>query len=357
MDRDSRSLARPGPRTGYHAPIRALALGLTLLGACETAPRAPVEPSPPAPPTAPVPPAPPAAAPASAPPRAVVAPSIRATCAPSRSLPLDLHTRAYSTAGGAPLHLDVAAPARPGPHPWVAVFHGGGWSAGARGHVYEELRHLTSLGYAGVAVDYRLVAARGQNRHPTQVADARCAVRYLRRHADALGLDPDRGAALGYSAGGHLALMLALAPEAEGLDDCEDLTTSPAVQLAISFYGPTDLRPEAPLEPAAVRIVNRFLGADRDQAPARAAAASPITYVGAVDAPVMLAHGGLDGVVPLEQSRALRAALARGGVPVQLVEVPRSGHGFRLFGRQSPEATCTTLAFLEAALGDTTDDR
>ncbi len=288
---------------------------------------------------------------------AIVLPEVVTSCTPPRRTEAAARLRegvVYSRPHGRPLALDLALPASAGPHPVVLVFHGGGWSAGERGHVRDDIATLAGLGYAGAAVDYRLVDA-GRDTSPAQVADARCAVRYLRSHAAELGLDPKRFGALGYSAGGQISLMLGTAEDVPGLDaGCSDVETSPAVQVAIGYFAPVDMRPEARFSRAANHVITRLLGADRRRAPEAAALASPLVHVDGSDAATLLVHGTDDSVVPIEQARMMRSALARAGVPVRLVELEGAGHGFRLFGRGARlrPGTCTTLAFLEATLRD-----
>lgn len=286
----------------------------------------------------------------------VVAPAVVRACAPPRRTSEAPRLRegiVYSRPGGRPLALDLALPAGRGPHPVVLVFHGGAWRAGERAHVREEIAVLARLGYAGAAIDYRLVDGYS-NTFPAAIADARCAVRHLRSRAADLDLDPDRIGALGYSSGAQVALMLATASDVAGLDDgCADVGTSPAVRAAIGVASPTDLRPEARFTRPADRAITRFLGTTRRRDPDAAALASPIAHVGGGDAATLLIHGTADRVIPIEQPRRLRAALARAGAPVTLVELDGVEHGFRLFGddpRVLP-GVCTAVAFLRAALG------
>lgn len=341
-------------RIGKHGSIWLAALLLPGGLACDGAPSAAAGPQEPEPAQATADPGepPPPPVPDVAPPPAIAAPEIVERCAPAAPLEPELETHVYSRPPSGRLQLDLAVPRSEGPHPWVLVIHGGGWSGGQRVHVHPDLGWLVAQGYAAAAVDYRLVARGARNRFPTQVADARCAVRYLRRRAEELDLDPDRAAAIGYSAGAHLAMMLATASDVEGLDEgCDDVATSPEIRIAVSYFGPTDLRPEAPFDAVAERIVNRFLGASRRREPELAALASPITHVDSTDAPIMLVHGVEDDVVPIAQSRRMRATLARAGVPTQLVEVEGRGHGFRVFATDLRPATCTSLEFLARALG------
>ena len=289
-------------------------------------------------------------------PAPIVAPPVVTTCVPPRRTETAPRLREgliYSRVGAQALALDLALPASSGPHPIVLVFHGGGWSAGERAHVRDDIATLAGLGYAGAAIDYRLVdGSRGTS--PAAVADARCAVRYLRRRADELGLDAERMGALGYSAGGQIALMLGTASDVAGLDGgCSDTGTSPAIRAAIGYFPPVDMRPEAEFSRAADQVITRFLGVTRRRDPRAAALASPLVHVDGGDAATLLVHGTEDNVVPVGQSRMMRAALARVGVPVTFVEIPGARHGFRLFGRGARvrPGTCTSLAFLQATLG------
>ncbi|MCB9597439.1 MAG: alpha/beta hydrolase fold domain-containing protein [Sandaracinaceae bacterium] len=332
-----------------------LALAMSL-SACGAGPEDPQPSSPPPPPAAP---SAPAAAPApesppADPPAAVGTPIVQQCVPPTRTetAPRLQEGIVYSRPGGRALALDLARPAGAGPHPVVLVFHGGGWSAGERAHVRDDIATLATLGYAGAAVDYRLVDGR-RDTSPAQVADARCAVRYLRGHAAELGLDPDRMAALGYSAGGHLALMLATGSDVSGLDaGCADVSTSPHVRAAIGYFPPVDLRPEAEFSRPADGVITRLLGTTRRRDPAAAALVSPLVHVDGGDASVLLVHGTADRVVPYQQALDMQSALERAGVPVTLVPIPEGQHGFRLFGagaRIRP-GTCTALAFLRANL-------
>ncbi|PYE82552.1 alpha/beta hydrolase [Pseudoroseicyclus aestuarii] len=121
--------------------------------------------------------------------------------------------------GYRPLTARLTAPAAgQGPAPLVVYIHGGGWRIGHPGMTNRILRemdivgHLNAAGFAVAEITYRMSS---EACFPAQIHDCKAAVRYLRRHAGALDLDPDRFAAMGESAGGHLALLLGLElPEA-----------------------------------------------------------------------------------------------------------------------------------------------
>ncbi len=196
------------------------------------------------------------------------------------------------------------------------------------------------------SVNYRLANA-PSNTFPAAVADARCAVRWMRQHAADYGGDGSRIAALGYSAGAHLAAMLGVASDVAGLDDgCPLAGTSPRVERVVGFYGPYDLRPNASLAGFQQQIIANFLGAPASAVPDEAALASPVVHAGADDPPVLLVHGRTDFIVPIESSRVLRDALWDAGARATLVEVS-AGHGFAAFTPSQTTSSCTTLAFLD----------
>jgi acetyl esterase/lipase len=264
---------------------------------------------------------------------------------------LNVSTRVYYSPGGQKQKMYVAWPKGAGPNPLVVILHGGGWVSGSRTGFRDEARLLAGLGYTAATVDYRL-ATSSANSFPAAVEDVRCAVRYLRQNALTFKIDPTRVAAVGESAGGHLAAMLGVAGNAAGLDgSCPFFLQSPAVDAVISYYGPTDLRDPEDL-PNLQTEVTAFLGNPPGDDPAEAALASPVTLVDAFDAKFLFNHRTLDDVVPLQQSIDMKLALDGVGVPSTIVQVAGTGHGFPMFTSRKKYRTssCTALAFLEQEL-------
>jgi acetyl esterase/lipase len=189
------------------------------------------------------------------------------------------------------------------------------------------------------------------------VQDVRCAVRWLRARAADHALDGARVGVLGFSAGAHLASMLATTADVAALDAPEDgspepgcLTSagSPAVQAVVPVAGPQDLRVNGPYTKEQARLVTNFLGVFPGEAPGRAALASPMAHVGPGDAPFLLVQGTRDDLVPPDHARRMRAALHAAGVPATLVELRGVGHAFpALVGGDRPVVGCTTFAFFD----------
>jgi acetyl esterase/lipase len=222
-----------------------------------------------------------------------------------------------------PLHLalDLYFPRRTAPPsgwPVIVALHGGGWRGGSKGEFGRSLVPLVERGLVVAAVDYRL-SRPGAPSWPGNLEDVRAAVRWLRQHAAEYGLDPEKLALLGASAGGQLALLV-------GLD--HDEATRPSA--VVDLYAPTDLRRLRASRPVTDESISLLLGASPNDAPDLYVAASPIQHVTAGAPPILILHGTDDAVVPIEQSRALAATLERAGVFHRTIELPGQRHGFGL---------------------------
>jgi acetyl esterase/lipase len=116
----------------------------------------------------------------------------------------------YKTVGGTKLTAHVFRPVGASSHrrPAVVLFHGGGWAAGSPEWVYDAAKRYASYGAVAVAAEYRLSDQKTVTPLDA-MTDARDIVRWMRRNAAELGIDADKIAAYGVSAGGHLAASLA----------------------------------------------------------------------------------------------------------------------------------------------------
>ncbi|WP_156722177.1 alpha/beta hydrolase [Streptomyces apocyni] len=253
-----------------------------------------------------------------------------------------------STPGYRPRLLDAHVPTGSDPVPAVVWIHGGGWLEGDRRYppptVPVELLHGAALG-AGLAlicVDYRHSL---EAPFPAQLHDVKAAIRYVRRFADTLGVDPDRIGVWGESAGGHLAALAGLVgPDTPGGEALEGTTgvrdQSSGVRAVVDWYGVSELESllshPMPPPPPGAEYPNPFtalLGDSTEQWPTLARAASPVTYAkevtdGTTPPPFLLAHGTVDGLVPYSQSEVLADALKSAGCEVTLRPVDGADHIF-----------------------------
>jgi acetyl esterase/lipase len=249
------------------------------------------------------------------------------------------------------LYLPAEAPAGRG-FPAVVHFHGGGWRTGERSSLgpavdglgLSPIEQLVNAGFIVASADYRLSTAAT---FPAQLLDAKAAVRWLRAHAAEYNVDPERIFAWGDSAGGHLASLVGLTAGAKEFH---------AVAAVAAWYPPTDLnrmggqaRPDAIAradDPGSREAL--LIGAQPADAPDKAAAASPITYVHAAAPPFLLVHGTADRFVPAAQSATFAAALEGAGAAVELLLIEDADHMWALpdHGPAAAEqATAATIDF------------
>lgn len=226
----------------------------------------------------------------------------------------------YAQPEGFALRLDAYLPASDGPHPAVVLIHGGGWSKGSRDEIgaVEAATILAEQGFAAFSVDYRLA---GRAPYPAAVEDVQAAVAWVRSRAAEFDVDPTRIAAVGHSAGGHLAAML-------GTVGAGSLTTGSRVAAVVSWSGALDFREMLEEEnPEIQRGVRTFLDCIDTGCDDVAAEASPITHVDPTDAPMLL-YNSSDELVPVGQPTAMAEALEAAGVPHQLIVIPGDRHGY-----------------------------
>lgn len=231
----------------------------------------------------------------------------------------------YGHAGGEDLQLDIFAPKDvAGPFPGVVILHGGGWAKGSHEFFRPLGGALASRGYVAASVGYRLAP---RHKFPAQIQDAKCAVRWLRANSERYQIDRERIAALGFSAGGHLALLLGMTEAKDGLEgEGGNREQSSSVQAVINISGPTDLtRPEWPEVTRAI-LVDLF-GGSRERMLDAYRAASPLTYVHRGAPPVLTIHGTSDDIVPYEQAQLLHSALRKAKVHARLISLHGKNHG------------------------------
>lgn len=185
--------------------------------------------------------------------------------------------------------------------PAVLLIHGGGWVEGDLSDFESLAPHFARRGIVAGAMNYRLGP---EHRWPAQLQDAHAA---LDRLLDTQ-VDPERIAVWGHSAGGHLALMLAL--------------QRPELRCCVAMGAPSDLALLARHRPPSAQDDTLELVFDPDQL----GPASPLAQCPERVPPLLLVHGTADHIVPVGHARALAAQWPQ---HTELLELPDGDHGIR----------------------------
>lgn len=204
--------------------------------------------------------------------------------------------------------LDLAMPANfgTGLRPAIVIVHGGGWRAGSKAvDVYQRMMvEYARKGYVTINVEYRLI---DEAPFPACIEDVKCAVRWLRAHADIYQVDPNRIGAYGHSAGAHLALMLAVCPASAGLEgDGGWNEYSSRVNVAIGGSPPTELGRDVPM-------ANPVWW--------------PIDYISKAQPPLFLIQGTDDRIVRAELTDDYVQKMKAAGAEIEYLKIDGVGHG------------------------------
>jgi acetyl esterase/lipase len=233
---------------------------------------------------------------------------------PTRSV----ETIQFAQPDNVPLKLNLYRPAQLGKYPAIVVIHGGGWQSGDPGNNFEFSQYMAAQGYSVLSIDYRLAP---EYKYPAQIEDVRTAIDYIREHADELEVDVNRIALMGRSAGAHLAMLAAFAPDA------------PPVRAIVNYYGPVNLTTgyQDPPNPDPIdsrKLLRDFLGGTPAELPDLYKQASPWNYVNRSLPPSLLIYGQRDRVVQFKFGRRLSEQLKKTGNQVAFIEIPWAEHAF-----------------------------
>jgi acetyl esterase/lipase len=156
----------------------------------------------------------------------------------------------------------------------VLLIVGGGWRSGDRTHNYAMCIALAKAGYVALSADYRLSP---ESPYPAAVYDLKAAIRWMRGHAKAYGIDTGKITVLGCSAGGQLAALLGTTNGNIHYEDwAGDTAHSAAVQAVIDIDGTLAFHhPES----AEGTVAAQWLGGTYEQRPEVWAEAAPLEHV------------------------------------------------------------------------------
>ena len=239
-------------------------------------------------------------------------------------------SRVYKTVDGQDLKLFIANPPdwkASDRRPAMVFFHGGGWVSGTPHQFDEQCTYLASRGLVCVQAAYRKLDKATKDPPLVCVQDAKSAMRWVRKHAAELGIDPNRIGAGGGSAGGHLAAFVGMV---DGLDDPrDDLSISPKAN-ALALFNPVfDNGPDNGWGTA--RVGDRY------------PEFSPAHNITADDPPAIIFLGTQDNLIPVSVAERFQANMKQAGVRCELRLYPGQAHGFFNVSKGGPKPYYETL--------------
>ena len=235
-------------------------------------------------------------------------------------------TLVYKKAGERELKLVVEKPAdwnAADRRPAIVFYFGGGWVGGSAVQFQKQSEYLATRGMVGIRVEYRVIPKGDAGPPVICCADAKSAMRYVRAHAAALGIDAHRIAAAGGSAGGHLAAFTALVP---GMDDPSDDLAVSAKPDALVLFNP--VFNNGPGQWGHERVGDRYLEF------------SPAHHITKDAPPTIVFLGDHDKLIPVSVLREFETSMKTAGVRCEAQVYPNAGHGF--FNRD-PHYTLTLI--------------
>jgi len=253
----------------------------------------------------------------------------------------------YKNINGKSLQLDIYRPRNiDKAAPLLVFIHGGGWKSGKRSDYLVYLVAFAKKGYMTATVSYRLLK---DAPYPACAEDITDAFLWLFKNGELYGYDPDRIAAIGGSAGSHLAMLASY-----GWKTTPEKTDSSAVEenahrikALVEIYGPTDLTTEyARTHP----LVTSFLAQSYEDAPEIYREASPLYYLDENDPPTMILHGTSDDLVPVSQAYLLKERLDILGVPSEIYCLPLWPHTMDIVQRVNDFSQLKMNEFFERYL-------
>lgn len=225
----------------------------------------------------------------------------------------------YKKVDGSELKIYVTKPAdwkSDDTRPAIVFYHGGGWVGGTPGQFNEHSKYMASRGMVCFQVEYRLLNRKDNNPPTICCHDAKSAMRWVRSRAKEFGIDPNRIASAGGSAGGHLAAFVGMV---EGIDDpADDLNVSPKSNAMVLFNPVFDNGPDGW---GAARVGDRYQEF------------SPFHNVTKDDPPAIVFLGSADKLVPVKTAYDFQAAMKKVGVDCEVMIFDGMPHGFFNYGK------------------------
>ena len=248
----------------------------------------------------------------------------------------------YKTVGQTELKLKIFTPSdlsAADRRPAIVFFFGGGWKGGAPSQFYPHCKYLASRGMVAMAADYR-VQSRNQTSPRECVKDGKSAIRWIRRHADDLSVDPDKVVAAGGSAGGHVAAATGTTTSLNEAGEDQEVSCIPN---ALVLFNPV--------------FDNGPNGYGYDRVKAYWKEISPMHNIKANTPPTIVFLGTKDKLIPVQTAKQFQQRMADQGQRCDLHLYEDQVHGF--FNYRNQENYTKTVIEMDrflASLGYLTDE-
>lgn len=248
-----------------------------------------------------------------------------------------LDTEIYCVHDGVELKLDIAYQNDGVKRPALVFISGSGFGY-YRGYAFDRNQYSTDIvkaannGYVAVSIDYRSIAIKDGNvskyPFPSQLLDARSAVRWLRANSTKYHIDADNIGAIGWSSGGNLSLLLGMMGDTIPYAEDDNIGFSSRVKAVVSLCGPVDLiaKYNDAKDVASKPLLVQYLGGTPDEVRSRYLEASPIHYVNDSTPPLLLIYGDADIQVPINQMLAFKGRLEEKNRVVDTYIYQNGGH-------------------------------
>ncbi|TWT58738.1 Carboxylesterase NlhH [Thalassoglobus neptunius] len=245
----------------------------------------------------------------------------------------------FKTIGDDELKIHVFQPPTPSeaPRPAIVFFFGGGWKAGSPKQFEQHCRYLAERGVVAMTADYR-VSSRHGTKAKEAVQDAKSAMRWVRNHADELKIDPNRLAAGGGSAGGHLAACTATISQFDEPGESNDVSCIPN---ALVLYNPAvTLAPFEGNQPLSKDRVDRD-GTLEERMGTKPENLSPAHNIRSDLPPTIMFFGTEDFL--LDGAKFFEKEMLASGNQCELVLYDDYAHGFFNYGKHENKPFVATL--------------
>jgi len=243
-----------------------------------------------------------------------------------------------------PIHIFESRDHQPkDKRPAIVFFFGGGWRSGSPQQFQNHCQYLASRGMVAMTAEYR-VSSRHGVKAVSCFRDAKSAIRWVRQNAERLGIDPDRVAAGGGSAGGHLAGALGTISKSDEEDEDASISSVPN---AMVLFNPALVL--APVKGYEAKDLERLADIE-ERLGVKPERLSPYHHVRKGQPPAIIFHGKADTTVPYFTSELFAEEAKIKGNRCELIGYDGQPHGFFNYGRSDNKYFVDTVKRMDAFL-------